>query len=194
MKEELESLKKENAQLNDKIKNQYVLKKDVTAFVIKELVNMKIIKPNQDPFFATKNLFKNYTKLDKAINNYEKEIKGLQRAKNKIDSPKFKSSNIENDFALPTNNLDIINNRIIDLHQSIAKIKQFKKSVEDIIDSLPDNETKVIRYFYIEKKSMPEIAELLSYDQSTCYRKLDDALNHIKVELFPGLFIDSMLS
>ena len=41
---------------------------------------------------------------------------------------------------------------------------------------------------------MNSISLELNYDISTCYRKLDDAVNHIKIELFPGLFIDSLLS
>lgn len=181
---------------NEELKNEneYVHKKEIQSFIIKELVNLKIIKPVQDSFYATKNLLKNITRLDRAIQNYEKEIKRLQKAKNKIDSPKFKTSNIESNFELPTNNLDVINNRIIDLYQSITKIKEYKKSVEEIINGLSDTEKRLIKLFYYEKKNMNDISLLLNYDTSTCYRKLDDAINHIKIELFPGLFIDSLLA
>lgn len=191
---ENKKLKEENENLKLKIKKELIPKKEVNSFIIKELVNMRIIKPISDPFFATKNLFKNFSKLDKAINNYKQEIKRLQKSKNKIDSPKFITSKVELDFDTPMNNLDIINNRIIDLHQSIEKIEQFKKSVLNLVEELSEQEKKIINLFYFEHNSMPEIAEKLNYDQSTCYRKLDDALNNMKIVLFPGLFIDSMLN
>ena len=190
----MNKIEKEYSDLKDKIKSDYILKKEVSSFIISELVKLKIIKPNLDPFYATKNLLKNILKLDKSINNYEQEIKRLKKAKNKIDSPKFKTSNIESNFGTPTNSLDVINNRILDLYQLIAKISEFKKSVINVIEELPDIEKKIITKFYFDKKSMNDIATELIYDISTCYRKLDDAINHIKIELFPGLFIDSMLS
>lgn len=190
----MNNIEKENEELKNKIKKDYILKKDVSSFIIKELVNLKIIKPVQDPFYATKNLLKNMARLDKSISNYQKEIKRLQKAKNKIDSPKFKISSVESSFGLPTNNLDVINNRIIDLYQTIAKITEFKSSVLEIINDLSEIEKNIIKKFYLDKNNMNSISLELNYDISTCYRKLDDAVNHIKIELFPGLFIDSLLS
>ena len=90
-------------------------------------------------------------RLDKSISNYQKEIKRLQKAKNKIDSPKFKISSVESSFGLPTNNLDVINNRIIDLYQTIAKITEFKSSVLEIINDLSEIEKNIIKKFYLDK-------------------------------------------
>lgn len=188
-----ESLKKENTALRKDMANNYVNKKEIMKYVFSELIKLKILKPAQDPFNSTKNLLENLNKFDKAIKNYESEIKKLKRAKNKIDSPKFKMSKLELTNSDPITNLDIIDTRIINLYQSIEKVSCYKNQILDIIDNLDEESNEIIRKFYIEKIDVVILADEFNCDQSTIYRKINKIINEIKVELFPGKFIDSLI-
>lgn len=177
----------------DKENNKNENKKEIISVVIQELIKMKIIKPQNDPFSSTKELLKNYNKLDKSIQNYKKEINNLEKSKNKIDSPKFKTSHVENDFDSSLQNLDIINARILNLYQSIEKIKCFKKQIEEVIDELEENKKKLIKEVYFEETNIEKLVEEYDCDDSTIYRRINKAIDDIKVILFPNKFIDSLL-
>lgn len=168
-------------------------KKEIISIAIQELIKMKIIKPQNDPFSSTKELLKNYNKLDKSIQNYEREIKNLQKSKNKIDSPKFKTSHIENDLDSSLQNLDIINMRIFNLYQSIEKIKCFKSQIEEVVEELEENKKKLIKQVYFEEIDILRLVDEYNCDDSTIYRRINKAIDDIKVILFPNKFIDSLL-
>lgn len=191
--ENKDNLKKENENLKKQIANDYIAKKEIMKYVFSELVKLKILKPSQDPFNSTKNLLENLSKFDKAIKNYESEIKKLKKAKNKIDSPKFKSSNLEISNGESLSNLDIINTRIINLYQSIEKVSCYKEQILDIIRNLDSESNEIITKFYIEKIDVALLADEFNCDQSTIYRKINKIINDIKVELFPGKYIDSLI-
>lgn len=190
---ELEELKKENENLKNKIDNEYINRKDITKTVISELIRLKILKPNADPFGSTKNLLENFNKLDSSINHLNSEIKKLEKSKNIMDGPRFKATSITQNVSTPLNTLDIIDSRILDLKQIIEKISCYQSQIRAIINTLPATDRKLIEDFYFKKIDVVDISIELGCDQSTTYRKVNKVLDKIKIELFPSKFIDSLL-
>lgn len=190
---ELEELKKENENLRNKINNEYISKKDITKTVISELVRLKILKPNADPFGSTKNLLENFNKLDISINHLNSEIKKLEASKNEWDGPRFKSTSIVQNVSPSLKTLDIIDNRISDLKQIIEKISCYQSQIRAVINTLPATDKKLIEDFYFKKIDVVDISIELGCDQSTTYRKVNKVIDKIKIELFPGKYIDSLI-
>ena len=190
---ELEELKKENENLRNKIDNEYVNRKDITKTIISELVRLKILKPNADPFGSTKKLLENFNKLDSSIDHLNSEIKKLEASKNEWDGPRFKSTSIVQNVSPSLKTLDIIDNRISDLKQTIKKISCYQSQIRAIINTLPATDRKLIEDFYFKKIDVVDISIELGCDQSTTYRKVNKVLDKIKIELFPSKFIDSLL-
>lgn len=189
---DLNELIKENESLKNKLENDYVLKKEIISTVIEELVKLKILKPANDPFSNTKNLLNNFNKLDKAIYNMESEIKKLEKSKNNIDAPRVTKSHFDNDFAQNLT-FEIIEERILNLNQTIQKIKCYQSQIRSIINDLPTLDKKLIEDFYFKKIDVLDLAIEYECDQSTIYRKVNKIINEIKIELFPSKFIDSLL-
>lgn len=183
---------KENESLKNKLENDYVLKKEIISTVIEELVKLKILKSANDPFSNTKNLLNNFNKLDKAIYNMESEIKKLEKSKNNIDAPRVTKSHFDNDFAQNLT-FEIIEERILNLNQTIQKIKCYQSQIRSIINDLPTLDKKLIEDFYFKKIDVLDLAIEYECDQSTIYRKVNKIINEIKIELFPSKFIDSLL-
>ncbi len=190
---ELEELKKENENLRNKINNEYINKKDITKTIISELVRLKILKPNADPFGSTKNLLENFNKLDISINHLNSEIKKLEASKNEWDGPRFKSTSIVQNVSPSLKTLDIIDNRISDLKQIIEKISCYQSQIRAVINTLPATDKKLIEDFYFKKIDVVDISIELGCDQSTTYRKVNKVIDKIKIELFPGKYIDSLI-
>lgn len=191
-KNELEQIKKENELLKNKLEDEYALKKETISIVMEELVRLKILKPVIDPFSNTKNLLNNFNKLDKAIYNMKSEIKKLEKSKNNIDGPRITKSHFDNDLAQNLT-FEIIEERILNLNQTIQKIKCYQSQIISIINDLPALDKKLIEDFYFKKIDVLDLAIEYECDQSTIYRKVNKIINEIKIELFPSKFIDSLL-
>lgn len=170
---------------------------EIVSVVLDELTKRGFLKKNSDLKEKTKELLRNFKRLDIAIKHYQKDIKRLENSKNSsTGGPRFKSSNISIDEIHSTadnSSLDVIDSRINNLNQLILKIESFKELVNEIIDDkLNPSEADIIRRVYFNKEDADDIAIEFDCDKSTIYRRISKAVEDIKIELFASDFIDSM--
>lgn len=183
---EIETLKKEIQKLS-------LDRNSIVKFVIDELIKRSIIKPNMDLKEKTKILLKNYNKFKKSIKFCKVEIEKLEASKNTIGGPRMnRNTNFDEVGYNGEITLDIINSRIIDLEQTIIKIKCFLTTIEKIVDSLKEEESELLRRIYFNKENVNDIADEMNCDPSTLYKKISTAVNEIKVILFANDYINNM--
>lgn len=176
---------------------EIIEKKELVNFILEELDRKGFLHKTDDLKEKTKNLLKNFNRLDNAIRHYKKDIERLEKSKNtSSDGPKFKTvSKIGDEIHSTVDNtsLDVIDSRISNLNQTITKIESFKIMVEGILkDKLSTEDESILRKVYFEGRNADDIAVDLNCDKSTIYRKISKSLEDIKIELFANDFIDLM--
>lgn len=176
---------------------EVIEKKELINFVMDELYQRGLLHKTDDLKEKTKNLLKNFNRLDNAIKHYKKDIDRLEKSKNtSSDGPMFRStSKIGEEIRGTADNssLDVIESRISALKQTITKIESFKTMVDEILkDKLSDEDEEILRKVYFNGINADDIAVELDCDKSTIYRRISKSLEDIKIELFANDFIDLM--
>lgn len=169
--------------------------KEIIHTVLDELIRRGVLRKTDDLKEKTKDLLRNFKRLDLAIKHYKKEIHRLEKSKDSsTGGPKFSSSKFDSivHSTVDESSLDVINARIRNLEQLIIKIESFKEHVNEIIaDKLNKADADILRRVYFDKEDADDIAIELDYDKSTIYRRIGKAVDDIKVELFASDFIDN---
>lgn len=169
--------------------------KEIIDVVLDELTKRGLLRRTDNLRDKTKDLLKNFKRLDGAIKHYQKDIKRLESSKNSTTGgPRFKSSHIDSAIhsTADESSLDVIEARICNLEQRIFKIESFKKLVEGIIvEKLSKEDADIIRRVYFDKIDADDIAIELDCDKSTIYRRITKAVDDIKIELFASDFVDN---
>lgn len=169
--------------------------KEIIDVVLDELAKRGLLRRTDNLRDKTKDLLKNFPRLDGAIKHYQKDIKRLEASKNSTTGgPRFTSSHFDSAVhsTADESSLDVIEARICNLKQRIFKIESFKKLVDGVMkEKLSKEDADIIRRVYFDKIDADDIAIELNCDKSTIYRRITKAVDDIKIELFASDFVDN---
>lgn len=175
-----------------------IKEKEIINVVLDELARRGLLRRTENLRDKTKDLLKNFKRLDGAIKHYRKEIKNLEDSKDTNSGGirtrlTYQYSDTSIHSTVDESSLEVIDSRISNLEQRVLKIESFKKLVNEIIDEkLSKDDADIIRQVYFDKVDADDIAVELDCDKSTIYRRITKAIDEIKIELFANDFIDQM--
>lgn len=170
------------------------IKNEIINVVLDELIKRGFIKNRINTFESTKDLLKNFNRIEKSIKHIDKQIKDLNSKANTLGNPKVPSAmqfEKETDNALTS--IEQIEERINSLKQTKVKIQTFIEFVKNIIETeLSEKERLLIKRFYIDKIDVNELCVDYNCEQSTIYRNLNKSINSIKIEIFTEKYIEEL--
>lgn len=170
------------------------IKNDIINVVLDELIKRGLIKKNVNTYESTKDLLRNFNRIEKSIKHIDKQIKDLNSKANTLGNPKIPTAmQFEKEFDNSLTSIDQIEQRINTLKQTQVKIKVFIEFVKHIIESeLSQKEQELLKSFYFDKKDVNELCVDYSCEQSTIYRNLNKSINSIKIEIFAEKYIEEL--
>lgn len=165
-------------------------------------------------FEDTKFLLKNIKRLKHSRNMLSKKIVELNKSKSKIDLPTLKKNNVLNEKNdISHFDLNKINQEIVNTIQTQKIIDSFIEWIKNVFkENLSKEEYDMMCIFYEiyndeeykesickikdkidnQLKRIDVIALKYHYDSSTIYKKINNAINSLHIELFPEKFIKSI--
>lgn len=180
--------------MKQKLKTLTEEQKEIISFVIEELQQKGIIRPNFSTFKNTEIILRNYNKLNLSIKLHEEQIKDLKEnglQKSSASIKKIVKGNVGfNDDE------QIINSTITRLQRNIKKTKVFLKHVDRTINQFKnDPYFEILKKYYIENKTLDDIADY--YDKklnkkdaktslATIKNNKNRLVNDLKLLLFPN--------
>ena len=170
--------------------------KEIVKIVLDELTNRGFLRKNQNTFETTKELLRNLNKIESSVNHIQNQIDNLNIKAACLDTPKLPHGiSFEGTNAETLLSVEQIEQRINFLKQSQIKITEFVKYVKNIIKTVLDENTQIlVNKFYFEKVDVLDLCVEYNCESSTIYRKLNKAINSIKIEIFAEKFINELYS
>lgn len=170
----------------------------VVKIVIDELIDRGFIRKDINTFERTKEILRKYNRIKRSTKGIDKQIKSLQKNLESISG--IKPGMKKNAFAaalIPGVNMsdyDSIFSRINELEASKVKINAFLEHIKTLVDENANADDKDLfnRIFFESSSSVKQLCEELDCTSSSIYKRINNVVNKIYIELFPELYLDEI--
>lgn len=184
---------------DEKDKNQE-FEQSVVKIVIAELIERGFISKNINTFERTKEVLRKYKRIKHSISGINKQINNLEKNLETISGikPGMKKAGISllNDSNSNPTDYDGIYSRINELESSKVKLNVFLDYIKLLVEENASDDDKDLfnRLFFDtnEKASVKDICDELDCNSITIYRRINNVVNKIYIELFPDLYLDEI--
>lgn len=179
------------------IKKYESLEQSIVKIVIAELIDRGFIKKDINTFERTKEILRKYKRIKNSTKGIDKQIKNLE---NSLESVSGLKPNMKKGTLLvaalgvnPTD-YDGIYSRINELKSSKVKINVFLDYVKLLVEENANEADRKLfdRIYFEASSSVKDICDEKGCDSSTIYRRINNVVNKIYIELFPDSYLDEL--
>lgn len=179
------------------IEKDVSLEQSIVKIVIAELIDRGLIKKDINTFERTKEILRKYKRIKNSTKGIDKQIKNLEKNLESISGlkPGMKKGSITA-AALGVNPTDYdgIYSRINELKSSKVKINVFLDYVKLLVEENANNDDRELfnKIFFDASSSVKDICDEKGCESSTIYRRINNVVNKIYIELFPDSYLDEL--
>lgn len=169
----------------------------IVKIVITELIDRGFIKKDKNTFERTKEILRKYNQIKRSTKGIDKQIKNLEKNLESISGikPGMKRNSIAmSALGVNPSDYDGIYSRINELETSKVKINVFLDYVKLLVEenASADDRDLFNKIFFEASHTVKQICDELECNTSTIYKRINNVVNKIYIDLFPDLYLDEM--